>query len=174
MGIRKSAVLRKAIPIAVAAFLVAGGSRAEEPAPDSPPVREAPPSVGLDALLRLPSGPIPAAGEELESSDRQQWEERFADVRSELLDAQTKLSNAQSELEEIARDSESWQMAAPGAQHDPETSPISFKLRNEIRRYREEISRAERRLRELEVEASLAGVPPEWRRPPLEDAVPDS
>ena len=56
-------------------------------------------------------------------------------------------------------------MAAPGAQPTAENSPVSYKLRQEIRRQREEVGRAERRLRELEVEASLAGVPAEWRGP---------
>ena len=51
---------------------------------------------------------------------------------------------------------------------------MSYKLRQDIRRQREDVGRAERRLRELEVEASLAGVPAEWRAAPAhEDAAPE-
>ena len=56
-----------------------------------------------------------------------------------------------------------WQMGAPGVQvTNPEDSPVSHELRQEIRRQRDEIERLERRLRELGVEAKLAGVPDEW------------
>ncbi len=66
-------------------------------------------------------------------------------------------------------------MAAPGAQPTAENSPVSYKLRQDIRKYREEVGRAERRLRDLEVEASLAGVPPEWQKAPEHtDAAPGS
>jgi hypothetical protein len=155
------------LPIAFA-LCHAGPARAEEPAKDAPP-------VALDALLRLPSDTGHSAGRPAPSGpDRQHWEQRFGDLRGELADAQAKLAGAQAELEDIARGTDAWQMAAPGAKHDPETSPISYKLRSEIRDYREDVARIERRLRELDVEASLAGVPAEWRRPPQEDASPDS
>jgi hypothetical protein len=132
------------------------------------------PAVGLDALLRLPNAPLPSAQPGASGTDRERWQARFAQVRTELAESRAGLAAAQNELESMARDYESWQMAAPGAKHDPETSPISHKLRNDIRERREDIARAERRLRELEVEASLAGVPAEWRRAPVEDASPGS
>ena len=91
--------------------------------------------------------------------DRKRWEERFAAVRGDLDGARAKLAKAQADLEALAHKSDSWQMAAPGAQPNAENSPVSYKLRQEIRQYREDVGRAERRLRELEVEASLAGVP---------------
>jgi chromosome segregation ATPase len=105
--------------------------------------------------------------------DRKRWESRFSDVRGDLDTSKAKLSKAQTDLEALAHKSESWQMAAPGAKPNAENSPVSYKLRQEIREYREDVSRNERRLRELEVEASLAGVPPEWREPPAhKDAAP--
>ena len=105
---------------------------------------------------------------------RKRWEARFADVRGDLDGAKAQLAKAQSDLESLANKSESWQMAAPGAQPTAENSPVSYKLRQDIRKYREDVGRAERRLRELEVEASLAGVPPEWQKPTHTDAAPGS
>ena len=154
--------------LALIALLAVGAGRAQEVPGGSPP-------VGLDALLKLPSEATrPLAPGERAGGDRERWEKRFGDLRTELADAKADLAEAQAELEDLARGSDAWQMAAPGAQHDPETSPISHKLRSEIRGHREDIARIERRLRDLDVEASLAGVPPEWRRPPHEDAVPGS
>ena len=65
----------------------------------------------------------------------------------------------------MARGTDNWQMAAPGAKAGTETSPMSYRLRQELRRQREELASAERRLTDLEVEANLAGVPEEWTRP---------
>jgi hypothetical protein len=42
-------------------------------------------------------------------------------------------------------------------------SPIDFQLRSELRRHREEVERLERKLRQLDIEANLAGVPEDWR-----------
>ncbi len=69
------------------------------------------------------------------------------------------------DLGEVAGDSGQWSVAAPGTTPNPENTPLSYKLRQEIRRQREEVERAERRLRALEIEADLAEVPAEWRAP---------
>ena len=42
-------------------------------------------------------------------------------------------------------------------------SPVDYQLREEVRRREAEVTRLETELRELEVEANLAGVPEEWR-----------
>jgi hypothetical protein len=153
----------------------AGDEMAPAPAPAAQPAPAADPAppVAYDALFRLPSNdtPRPAGGAPL---DRKRWEDRFASVRGELDGARTSLAKAQAELEGMAHKTENWQMAAPGAQPTAENSPVSYKLRQEIRQYREDVGRAERRLRELEVEASLAGVPAEWREPTHVDAAPGS
>jgi hypothetical protein len=145
-------------------------------APEGPTETEAAPPVAYDALFRLPSDPgaAPAPSGEAAALDRKRWEERFASVRGDLEDAKAELAKSQSQLEAMARKTENWQMAAPGAQPTAENSPVSYKLRQDIRRQREEVGRAERRLRELEVEASLAGVPPEWRGATHEDAAPEA
>ena len=176
--------LRRGIALLVLLFgraIAADEAVAPEPAPaqpapptqSAPPVQPAPP-VAYDALFRLPndSRSQPAQGAAV---DRKRWEDRFASVRGDLDGARGRLAKAQADLETLAHKSDSWQMAAPGAQPTAENSPVSYKLRQDIRQYREEVERSERRLRELEVEASLAGVPAEWRRPPAHaDAAPGS
>jgi hypothetical protein len=144
----------------------------EAAAPEPAPAQPAPP-VAYDALFRLPndSRSQPAQGAAV---DRKRWEDRFAAVRGDLDGARAQLAKAQADLEALAHKTDSWQMAAPGAQPTAENSPVSYKLRQDIRQYREEVERAERRLRELEVEASLAGVPAEWRQPAHADAAPGS
>ncbi len=63
----------------------------------------------------------------------------------------------------MAGKSSNWKVAAPGAQSGPvENSPVDYGLKQEIRRKREEVERAERSLRDLIVEANLAGVPEDW------------
>jgi hypothetical protein len=143
-----------------------------EPTPGAP-AQPAPP-VAYDALFRLPSDTSAPAPSETGALDRKRWEERFAAVRGDLDGARAELAKSQSQLEAMASKTENWQMAAPGAQPTAENSPVSYKLRQDIRRQREEVGRAERRLRELEVEASLAGVPAEWRGPVHEDAAPET
>jgi hypothetical protein len=155
----------------IAMLVVLSGPAAaadEEKAPPAPAAEPAP-AVDYDALFRLPndSHTGPAEGAAL---DRKRWEARFSDVRGDLDGARARLAKAQTDLESLAHKSDSWQIAAPGAQPTAENSPVSYKLRQDIRKYREEVSRAERRLRELEVEASLAGVPAEWRQPAHADA----
>jgi hypothetical protein len=137
-------------------------AKVPEPAPAQPAAQPTPP-VAYDALFRLPqdNSPQPAQGG---AADRKRWEERFAAVHGELDTARSQLAKAQADLEGLAHKTDNWQMAAPGAQPTSENSPVSYKLRQDIREYREQVGRAERRLRELEVEASLAGVPPEWRQ----------
>ena len=141
--------------MAVLGLCLAGWAGAEEGDPA--------PAVPLDALFRLPSAPAPA--ETGTAAERDRWRELFASHRRDLDLARSNLAESQSQLEELAESSDAWQIAAPGAQVSPENSPLSYKLRQQIRSQREEVARAERALRDLEVEASLAGVPAEWREP---------
>jgi hypothetical protein len=133
--------------------------------PPSAPVEDAAPvaPVGLDALLKLPSG-APAAQSQRSGEGPDEWRARFAEARGELSAAEAALTGAQEQLEQLASGRESWQVAAPGAQPGSETGPLSFGLRQEIRRQREAVERAQRRLDELRIEANLAGVPEEWTR----------
>jgi hypothetical protein len=132
----------------------------EEPAPP-------PPNVSLDRLFKLPSQPVTPAKEQrrVSGATRREWEQRFFTARNDLEDAREALKAAQSELEDMAAKADAWQLTAPGAQATPENSPVSFKLRQDIRGYREDIERYEAALTELRIEANLAGVPVAWQQP---------
>jgi hypothetical protein len=141
-------------------WLAAGPGCADEAQGETPPA-----PVPLDALFRLP----PAAPQTTPSdgriggATREVWEERFRAARSDVEDHSAALKRAQAELGEMASGADSWQIAAPGAPAGAENSPLSYKLRQEIRRQREELAAAEARLDELRIEANFAGVPEEWQ-----------
>ena len=160
------------LAVLLAQAIAADEAKAPEPGAAQPaqPAQPAPP-VAYDALFRLPND-TNAQPRQGAAVDRKRWEERFAAVRGDLDGSRAQLAKAQTDLEALAHKSDTWQMAAPGAQPTAENSPVSYKLRQDIRQYREEVGRAERRLRDLEVEASLAGVPAEWQKPAHADAVP--
>ena len=91
-----------------------------------------------------------------------EWRARFLSARGELESAEAALADAQAELEKLASGRESWQVAAPGAPAGSDMGPLSFGLRQEIRRQREAVEHAQHELDELRIEANLAGVPKEW------------
>jgi hypothetical protein len=45
-----------------------------------------------------------------------------------------------------------------------DNSPVNYGLRQEIQQNREDVVRAERKLRDLSIEANLAGVPENWHK----------
>jgi hypothetical protein len=135
------------------------------PAEDAAP---APSPVPLDALLRLPGSAAPPTEQPSRGgATRKEWEERFARANADLAAARERLASAQTQLGELAANTESWQVTAPGAAagSSGENGPLSYSLRQEIRRAREDIARAEQAYHELRIEANFAGVPPEWMGP---------
>ena len=90
-------------------------------------------------------------------------------TRSALDDARKALKATKLELDGAALESggSQWSVAPPGAggggASSQSTSPLSFKLRQALKTNRIELEAAERSLRELEIEANLAGVPKAWR-----------
>ncbi len=126
---------------------------------------ETPPSVSLDQLLDVPRD-IEFSTHRPGGATRDEWRARFGEVRAERAQAQAALEVAHKELEGIAADTSQWQMTAPGlgggGSASSEKGPLDFRLKREIRRQREEIERADKRLQELRVQANLAGVPNEW------------
>ncbi len=121
--------------------------------------------VGLDRLLKLPSS-MKFEGERRAGATADEWRSRFEQSRLEVETAHQELERAKSELDAIADGSGGgqWQVAPPGS-NQTQVSPLSFKLREEIRRGRERLSEAERELRDLRIEADLARVPESWRTP---------
>lgn len=161
---RSSHGARAALAAGIGLVWLAAVPLAAEPGPAED---AAPPPVGLDALLKIPrSTPaLEGDGERVAGATRSEWEERFAAARGDVAGARRRLSDAQRKLEKLAQNTNDWQMAAPGAPAGSENSPLSYELRQTIRREREEVERAEKAFEELRVEANLAGVPRAWQEP---------
>lgn len=137
------------------------------PADESPPA----PIVELDQLLVLPDS-LDLEPEKVGGATKAEWRARFESARADLARARAALAKTQAKLEEVASDTSSWKMGAPGlgATDLGADAPLDYSLSNEMRRNREEVKRSERRLSELQIEAELAGVPQEWRGlPPAEE-----
>ncbi len=122
-----------------------------------------PPAVELDRLLKLPPA-VEVQREQIGSATRSQWRARFASARAEHDAALAGLEAAQKKLGVVAEGSEAWQMAPPGAgAAGASEAPVDYQLKQEVRRQREDLTRSEKNLRELTIEADLAGVPADWR-----------
>jgi len=139
---------------------------ASEPTPEpaeAPPRPEAPPGVGLDRLLQLPSS-MSFDNQERSGEGSSVWRERFSKQLEKVAEARSEVGRIKLALDEAAGGGagSQWQIAPPGSNRT-ETTPVSFKLREELRAGREVLEGAEKELRELEIEADLANVPPEWR-----------
>ncbi len=148
------------------AFLgLAGVAAAEDEAQDSVAGAEVKSSeggsaVGLDKLLKLPN-PSSYVVESPAGSERREWEARFVVADADLEKARNKLRESQAKMDELSETSKGWQMAPPGMQAG-ENGTMSYQLMQEIRGNKEEVANAERRRRDLTVEASLADVPEDW------------
>lgn len=151
-----------------ACLVLAGGMPAtatEEPTAKPEVDAEPGGEVELDRLLRLPSS-MDFQRERRKGVDSAEWRSRFRESRAELAAAEHDLEQARIQLDQVAATgSGQWQVAPPGA-NQTDTSPMSFKLREEIRRNRERVEEARRKQRALEIEADLAGVPEAWRHDP--------
>jgi hypothetical protein len=150
---------------ALAAVLAFGmGAAAAEPeaaaSAEAPPATEQP--AELDRLLTLPGGQSYGV-DRRGGLSRGEWRSRFSEVQDALVLERKGLEEAEGRLDEVAGSSSNWQMAPlPGMQPSPD-APLDYQLRFAIRRHKSEIERLERKLKELEIEANLAGVPAEWR-----------
>jgi hypothetical protein len=137
-----------------------------EPPPPSPSASEsqvpAKPEIALDQLLTLPQDRTYAV-ERKGGFTRGEWRTRYGEVRADLEKERAALEATQVKLEDAGGGQ--WSVSPiPGADTDPSQSPVDFQLRTELRKHREEIERLERKLRQLDIEANLAGVPEEWQR----------
>jgi hypothetical protein len=128
--------------------------------PDAAP--RAPSGVALDQLLTLPSD-HKFSVERKGGLTRGEWRTRYAEVRADLQKERVALEATQTKLEDAGGGQ--WSVnPIPGSDSDTSRSPLDFQLRTELRKHREEVDRLERKLRQLDIEANLAGVPEEWRR----------
>jgi hypothetical protein len=131
---------------------------------DAGPAPQHKPSVplDLDRLLR-PPGSIPTAPTAEPSyggRDRAAWREEFQRTNAEVADLESKVEVSQNRLR--ANTAGDWNYSPAGGEaSDPEV----LKLRAQLRRDRQSLEAARQRLRDLRVEASLAGVPESWLEP---------
>ncbi|HEB90535.1 MAG TPA: hypothetical protein ENI85_13270 [Deltaproteobacteria bacterium] len=130
-------------------------------------------AADLDSLLRLPNDFL--GGQKVETvagASRTEWHRRFVKAVSELTRAREALEKTKRELDGVAESggSSQWSIAPPGGESAPTASPLSFKLRQQLRGDRERIEQAEKALRSLRIEADLAGVPESWRAKAAEPA----
>ena len=145
-------------PFGAALAFGAGAAQGEEPVAEPSAAEPA----GLDRLLKLPESQSYGV-DRRGGLSRGEWRTRFVEVRTSLDNERTALATAQGRLDEVAGTTSNWQMAPiPGMEASPD-APLDYQLRLQIRRHRSEIDRLEKKLRELEIEANLAGVPEEWR-----------
>jgi hypothetical protein len=123
-----------------------------------------PKSVTLDQLLTLPSA-LPVESGQHGGLTRAEWSSRFAEAEAEVETAKTDLDESLDRLSKLVGKTSNWKVAAPGAQAGAgDNSPVDYGLRQEIQRNREDVARTERKLRDLSIEANLAGVPENWRK----------
>jgi hypothetical protein len=134
------------------------------PGTATPETEQAPPTVTLDRLLTLPTALTVESGRK-GGATRAEWRGRFEAAEAEVEAAKAALEESLGKLDELAGEASNWKVSAPGMQINPEDeNPLNFGLRQEIRRGREDVERTERELRELQIEANLAGVPEHWYR----------
>jgi hypothetical protein len=143
--------------VSLSAVALAADPRAADPA-----------GPNLDQLLKLPSSTEYSA-EKRGGATRSEWRHRFHEARASVVAADKALKKAQDELAQVAGTKDEWQFSPPGLPANTgEDSTASFQLRQEVKRQRSEVERSKARLRDLEVEANLDGVPEDWRDPSTE------
>ena len=122
--------------------------------------------IGLDRLLQLPTDGV-YGGDVRQAANARTWRRRFADAAMAVTQAQARIEEARSTLDEMSAGggASQWQMAPPGSNASAEVAPMSLKHREAIRAGKEDLDQAERNQRALVIEADLAGVPESWRVP---------
>jgi len=122
--------------------------------------------VDLDRLLRLPDS-VEYDVEERGGATADEWRGRFRRARQEVAAARERVQRAQEELRDEASSESAWNVAPPGlgaVSQGSSEGTSNYKLSMALRRAKEDLARAERALRQLTVEANLAGVPESWRQ----------
>lgn len=117
----------------------------------------------LDQLMKLPDS-VEFSSEKRGGATRSEWRQRFEDARERVDAAAAALAKAQEQLASVVGSKNDWQFTPPGLPAGAATdSTANFQLRQEVKRQRSELARAKLRLRDLQIEANLAGVPEDWR-----------
>jgi hypothetical protein len=132
------------------------------PVPEGPPAATAPPgkTIDLDTLLHPPATALQPTGKVYGGRDQKAWQAEFRKARAEISDLQGKIEAEQEHLRSASGGD--WQYSPTGGEA---TDPEVLKLRATLKRDRQSLEASQQRLRDLDVEASLAGVPEDWRKP---------
>lgn len=123
----------------------------------------------IESLMRLPSGFTGRApGAQVAGASESEWKRRFRQTQDALAESQSALEKNKQALDGIAvsGSANQWSVAAPGGgggESPNSGSPLSFKLRQELKQNRVDLEAAEKAMKELVIEADLAGVPESWR-----------
>ena len=128
---------------------------------------------GIDSLLQLPSGYSGRSGSDAVAGvSESAWRRRFEQTTRNLAAARAELEATKVALDgaAVTGGANQWAVAAPGGGQGGggggvanSGSPLSFKLRQKLRKHRNELDTAEKAFKELMIEADLAGVPAAWR-----------
>ena len=147
------------IAFAVVLWLLAAeppASAQAVPAADEASEVATPPSLDLDRLLKPRAAP--SMRTRYGGKDREAWSRDFSNARSEVAELEDKVEAAQQKYRQVSDAEWGYSPIGGGTPTDPEV----LRVRAEIKRDRQSLEAARQRLRELGVEASLAGVPREW------------
>jgi hypothetical protein len=122
---------------------------------------------GIESLLQLPRGFVTTSPHAVAGATETEWRRRFKDASSALSEARSTLAATKVELDGVAvgGGANQWSVAPPGSsgQSGSVTSPLSFRLRQQLRGDRDRVDSTQKAHRELRIEADLAGVPESWR-----------
>lgn len=140
--------------------LFAAGQEGAGSAAEEPPKAEQKPSLGLDSLLTPRSVVLHETGLR-GGKDREAWRQEFEQARNEVAELEKQVASVQQVIRDKHRGDWGYTPTGGGAPSDPEI----LRLRAELKRDRQSLETAQNRLRDLEVEASLAEVPDSWLAP---------
>lgn len=162
---QRNARLLLVVWIAVLAAHASGQEGTREEGGDAAAGAPAPrkPNLGLDRLLDPRGGAAPSADATRPGGkDRESWQKQFGEATAEVEQLRARVEESQRRMRDAAGDAGySYSPAGASETYDPDV----LKTRAQLQRDRQSLEAAERRLRDLKVEASLAGVPSEWQRP---------
>jgi hypothetical protein len=119
------------------------------------------PDLDMNRLLQVPDSSAYERVDLLGGKNRETWTQEFTEARLEVGELESQIEKSTLKLREIAPND--WSFSPTGA--GPQSDPAVLQLRSQLRRDRQSLQTAQRRLRDLEIEASLAGVPDEWKYP---------
>jgi hypothetical protein len=136
----------------------------ESAQPAQPPPEDGadvpPKSLDLDRLLHPSAVRLQPTGKIFGGRDQKGWKEEFRKARQEVSDLEGKVEAGQEHLRSASAGE--WNYSPAGGEV---TDPEVLKLRAQLKRDRQSLEASRQRLRDLDVEASLAGAPEDWRKP---------